>query len=207
MCGRALLGSLIASTSKYRARGCVAQRAPRSRRARIAGRYHEQSSTRTRRSFPSPRPPATRGRRRCRRPRRPQTASASPGNLGDAREGRGNVRGERSDAQGCALMMCERGALGIETAFRDGRRIAAQVFSREIRGNQSRGVTPSVADEPRLAALRSAHTMAAAALDEYDLAIYPGSTGARWLGGATRTGRARRWLARAGPRARRSSRC
>ena len=25
--------------------------------------------------------------------------------LGDAREGRGNVRGERGDAQGCALMM------------------------------------------------------------------------------------------------------
>lgn len=49
--------------------------------------------------------------------------------LGDAREGRGNVRGERGDAQGCALMMCVQGALGIETAFRDGRRIAAQVFS------------------------------------------------------------------------------
>ena len=65
----------------------------------------------------------------------PAPAAAAGGvdiarDLGDARGGRrGNVRGERGNARGCALMMCERGGLGIETAFRDGRRIAAQVFS------------------------------------------------------------------------------
>ena len=94
--------------------------------------------------------------------------------LGDARKGRGNAREEIDDAQTrCAVMVLRARALGTEgfSETASGSRASRRASQARARFLVARCDAFGAAFD---GTPKRTGTMAAAALDEYDLAIYPG---------------------------------
>ena len=162
MCGNDESGSLILSTSKYRAPGmrqmacsCFASRP-------IAGRYHEQSKSLTSAAFSASHFAETM-----------VVAVEEALDIVDIARDRVRPRGKRGSARGgtdnaqtrCAAMLWPSKCLGRK-----------QVISRPKLDDETAVIDfiLSCRFEHAARTLERTTTMAAAALDEYDLAIYPG---------------------------------